>query len=125
MLQPAPLEQPPLELGLTVHQESTLPKSRRNRAGFFVRYHPRRLIRTPRPVDSVLDLIGNTPMVRLSRIPGADDADIFVKMEFLNPGFLGSQAEFRRNFQTPIQAYSDKQAGQRLKRRGKSRWMEG
>jgi cysteine synthase A len=39
------------------------------------------------PVDSVLDLIGNTPMVRLHRIPGPDDADIFVKMELLNPGF--------------------------------------
>ncbi|MGZ5433405.1 MAG: cysteine synthase A [Thermoanaerobaculia bacterium] len=38
------------------------------------------------PVDSVLDLIGNTPMVRLRRIPGPDDADIFVKMEFLTPG---------------------------------------
>jgi cysteine synthase A len=40
----------------------------------------------PKPVDSVLDLIGNTPMVRLHRIPGADDADIFVKMEYLSPG---------------------------------------
>jgi cysteine synthase A len=39
-----------------------------------------------KPVDSVLDLIGNTPMVRLHRIPGPDDAEIFVKMEFLSPG---------------------------------------
>jgi len=39
------------------------------------------------PVDSVLDLIGNTPMVRLSSIPGAEDAEIYVKMELLNPGF--------------------------------------
>ncbi|HVE72055.1 MAG TPA: cysteine synthase A [Thermoanaerobaculia bacterium] len=39
------------------------------------------------PVDSVLDLIGNTPMVRLRSIPGPDDADIFVKLELLNPGF--------------------------------------
>jgi len=39
-----------------------------------------------KPVDSVLDLIGNTPMVRLRRIPGPDAADIFVKLEFLNPG---------------------------------------
>jgi cysteine synthase A len=53
-----------------------------------VRYHPRRLTRiAPRPVDSVLDLIGATPMVRLRRIPGPDDADIFVKLEFLSPGF--------------------------------------
>ncbi|HEX6098520.1 MAG TPA: cysteine synthase A [Thermoanaerobaculia bacterium] len=38
------------------------------------------------PVHSVLDLIGNTPMVRLHSIPGPDDAEIFVKMEFLSPG---------------------------------------
>jgi O-acetylserine dependent cystathionine beta-synthase len=41
----------------------------------------------PLPVDSVLDLIGNTPMVRLRHIGGGDAADIFVKMELLNPGF--------------------------------------
>jgi O-acetylserine dependent cystathionine beta-synthase len=53
-----------------------------------LRYDPRRLTRPhPRPVDSVLDLIGNTPMVRLRHIGGGDDADIFVKMELLNPGF--------------------------------------
>jgi cysteine synthase A len=52
-----------------------------------LRYHPRRLIRpTPPAVDSVLDLIGQTPMVRLRRIPEPDDAEIFVKLEFLNPG---------------------------------------
>jgi len=41
----------------------------------------------PRPVDSVLELIGNTPMLRLHSIPGPDDAEIFVKLELLNPGF--------------------------------------
>jgi cystathionine beta-synthase (O-acetyl-L-serine) len=41
----------------------------------------------PRPVDSVLELIGNTPMVRLRRISGGDAADIFAKLEFFNPGF--------------------------------------
>src|SRR5207248_826551 len=30
--------------------------------------------------------IGNTPMVRLRKIPGPGDASIFVKLEFLNPG---------------------------------------
>lgn len=40
-----------------------------------------------RPVDNVLELIGNTPMVRLRHIGGGDDADIYVKMELLNPGF--------------------------------------
>jgi O-acetylserine dependent cystathionine beta-synthase len=34
-----------------------------------------------------LDLIGNTPMVRLHSIPGPDDAEVYVKMELLNPGF--------------------------------------
>jgi len=41
----------------------------------------------PRTAESILDLIGNTPMLRLHRIPGPDDADIFVKLEMLNPGF--------------------------------------
>jgi cysteine synthase A len=41
----------------------------------------------PPPVDSVLDLVGNTPMVRLHRIPGPSDAQIFAKLEFFNPGF--------------------------------------
>jgi len=40
-----------------------------------------------KPVDSILDLVGNTPIVRLRNIPAAGDADIFVKLEFLNPGF--------------------------------------
>ena len=38
------------------------------------------------PVDNVLDLIGNTPIVQLHSIPRPEDADIFVKLEFLNPG---------------------------------------
>ena len=53
-----------------------------------VSYDPRRLTRPiPRPVDSVLELIGNTPMVRLRHITGADDADVYVKLELLNPCF--------------------------------------
>src|SRR5258707_12241364 len=43
----------------------------------------------PRPlvvVDSALDLIGNTPMVRLRRFTGAGAAEILAKCEFLNPG---------------------------------------
>ena len=36
--------------------------------------------------DSALDLIGNTPMVRLSRFAGAGAAEILAKCEFLNPG---------------------------------------
>lgn len=38
-----------------------------------------------KPVDSVLDLIGNTPIVRLRSIPRPGDAEIFAKLEFLNP----------------------------------------
>jgi O-acetylserine dependent cystathionine beta-synthase len=40
-----------------------------------------------KPVDNILELVGNTPMVRLRRIPPPDAADIFVKLEFFNPGF--------------------------------------
>ena len=37
-------------------------------------------------------------------------------MEFLNPGFLGSQAAFRKSFFIPIQANWDTDAAERLKR---------
>jgi cystathionine beta-synthase len=36
--------------------------------------------------DSVLDLIGNTPLVRLSRLQGADRARLLAKLEWFNPG---------------------------------------
>ena len=36
-------------------------------------------------VDSVLGLVGNTPMVRLQRIPTEGMADVFVKLEYMNP----------------------------------------
>jgi SNF2 family DNA or RNA helicase len=42
--------------------------------------------------------------------------DLWSIMEFLNPGFLGSQAEFRRKFFVPIQAERDPTASERLKR---------
>lgn len=35
--------------------------------------------------DSVLDLIGGTPMVRLRRLPPADAAEVVVKLEVQNP----------------------------------------
>ncbi|MGH7230625.1 MAG: DEAD/DEAH box helicase, partial [Nitrospiraceae bacterium] len=41
--------------------------------------------------------------------------DIWSIMEFLNPGFLGSQAEFKRTFFIPIQADRDPDAAERLK----------
>jgi len=36
-------------------------------------------------VDSILDLIGGTPMVRLGSIPREGDAEVHVKLEYLNP----------------------------------------
>ena len=43
--------------------------------------------KAPSPVDSILDLVGNTPMVRLHRIGGGEAAEIFAKLELFNPGF--------------------------------------
>ncbi len=39
-----------------------------------------------KPVDNILDLVGNTPILRLTTIPGPDDAEVYVKLEFFNPG---------------------------------------
>jgi cysteine synthase A len=39
----------------------------------------------PPPVDSVLETIGRTPVVRLRRLTTADDADVYVKLEYFNP----------------------------------------
>ena len=35
---------------------------------------------------SILDAVGNTPLVRLNRMPEKDSAEILVKAEFLNVG---------------------------------------
>lgn len=42
--------------------------------------------------------------------------DLWSIMEFLNPGFLGTQAAFKRSFFVPIQARRDPEAIQRLKK---------
>jgi SNF2 family DNA or RNA helicase len=42
--------------------------------------------------------------------------DLWSIMEFLNPGMLGTQAEFKRNFFIPIQAGRDREALEKLKR---------
>ncbi|HKX33683.1 MAG TPA: DEAD/DEAH box helicase [Blastocatellia bacterium] len=42
--------------------------------------------------------------------------DLWSIMEFLNPGLLGNQAQFKRRFFVPIQAHRDPEAAQRLKR---------
>ena len=40
-----------------------------------------------RPATSVLELIGQTPLVELARITRGLDGQIFAKVEFLNPGY--------------------------------------
>ncbi len=42
--------------------------------------------------------------------------DLWSIMEFLNPGLLGSQSEFKRKFYLPIQTSSDPTAAKRLRR---------
>ncbi|MBS4175750.1 cysteine synthase A [Bacillus sp. FJAT-49736] len=39
-----------------------------------------------RIVNSVTDLIGETPIVKLNRTGGENDAEIFLKLEYMNPG---------------------------------------
>jgi cysteine synthase A len=36
--------------------------------------------------QNIIELIGNTPLVKLNKIPDPDDADIWAKLEGLNPG---------------------------------------
>lgn len=36
--------------------------------------------------NSVIDLVGKTPLVKLNRLTGADDAEVYLKLEFFNPG---------------------------------------
>jgi len=36
--------------------------------------------------NSILDLIGKTPVVKLNRIVDEDSADVYLKLEFMNPG---------------------------------------
>jgi cysteine synthase A len=36
--------------------------------------------------ENIIERIGQTPIVKLNRIPGADDADIWAKLEGFNPG---------------------------------------
>lgn len=36
--------------------------------------------------QSVLDLIGKTPVVRLNRVSNPEDAEVYVKLEYFNPG---------------------------------------
>jgi cysteine synthase A len=40
---------------------------------------------SPAPVDSVLNAIGHTPVLRLSKVLHPDSADVVVKLEYFNP----------------------------------------
>ncbi len=42
--------------------------------------------------------------------------DLWSLMDFLNPGLLGNQTEFRKRYFAPIQLYGNQQAAERLKR---------
>ena len=37
-------------------------------------------------VQSVTDLVGNTPIVKLNNLTGPNDANVYVKLEYMNPG---------------------------------------
>ncbi|SFJ36014.1 cysteine synthase A [Thermoflavimicrobium dichotomicum] len=39
-----------------------------------------------RVANNILELVGDTPLVKLNRIVGKADADIYVKLEYYNPG---------------------------------------
>src|SRR5689334_21188293 len=43
-------------------------------------------LRAMRYYESVVDLIGNTPLVRLHRVTAGVEATVLAKIEYLNPG---------------------------------------
>lgn len=46
-------------------------------------------------VNSITDLIGNTPAVRINRLLGPNDAELYVKLEYFNPsGSVKDRAAF-------------------------------
>ena len=36
-------------------------------------------------VDNIAELIGNTPLVKLNKLPDPNGAEIYVKLEYFNP----------------------------------------
>ena len=57
-----------------------------------------------RVVNNIADLIGNTPLVKLNHLPSKTGADVYLKLEFLNPS--GSVKD-RAAYQMIIQAEKD------------------
>lgn len=39
-----------------------------------------------RVANSIIELIGQTPLVKVNRLTGPEDADLYLKLEFFNPG---------------------------------------
>lgn len=37
-------------------------------------------------VNSITELIGNTPIVKLNKLTGENDAEVYLKLEYMNPG---------------------------------------
>ena len=37
-------------------------------------------------VNSITELIGQTPLVKLNRLGNKDHADVYLKLEYFNPG---------------------------------------
>ena len=37
-------------------------------------------------VNSIAELVGNTPVVKFNRMVDDDSADVYVKLEYMNPG---------------------------------------
>lgn len=61
--------------------------------------------------------LGSDYRVALTGTPVENNVgELWSIMEFLNPGLLGTQAQFRRSFYLPIQASGDREAAARLKR---------
>lgn len=44
------------------------------------------MVKMARVVQSITELIGQTPVVKLNRIVDEDSADVYLKLEFMNPG---------------------------------------
>lgn len=57
-----------------------------------------------RVVDNIADLIGDTPLVKLNHLPSKTGADVYLKLEFMNPS--GSVKD-RAAFQMILQAERD------------------
>jgi cysteine synthase len=51
---------------------------------------------------TILEAVGNTPLVELQNIPSADDAGILVKVEAVN---VGGSIKFGRNQVRPVVAF--------------------